>query len=167
MSYYDILLAKKLSGGGGGGGIEIEEGTFTPSSDVTSASVPFSKTHDTLPSVVLVWATTTALISDASNFGYQYLNMAHIFGNALRRASSGANTIVYGYYETRCRNSGASYVGGSSGMITKQESDQGTSFDYPRCWATESSINFPETTSTNYWRATYTYRWKAIWLSTS
>lgn len=146
---------------GGGGDIEMETGTWTPSSDVTRGSIPFQKTHDRPPSLYLVTKLGEFVAETNTNVNVLVVDIEAIFGS---KWYSGSTTSRAGFFGYSYRYTGNS-VSNGAGQITYGASDsRSSSSSYFRYWATETGLTPYANSTSRYWRSNYTYTWLALWL---
>jgi hypothetical protein len=145
-----------------GGGLETESGTWSPTSDTKRGTISFSNTHDEPPAAFLVYDAGSTTTSSASNILQLCVDFAALFdsdygGGFYTDQSKGirvnqiySSTSAYGYYNV----SRFAY----GGKDTRDSQDV-----YYRYFATETEIR-PCYDPNNYWRASRTYNWVAIWV---
>lgn len=143
-------------------GLTYETGTFTPTSDVATYNIAFSKTYATLPFLTLVLpaldAYDSTLNSAASAY---YLNWDTLLGVAVHQSST---TIYYGASNYRYRGTNATSTSSGTSTINYPDSNTGSNTtSYPRFWATESGMKAYSGTTSAYFRSGKTYRWIAVW----
>lgn len=140
----------------GGGGIEYETGTWIPTTDVSTGSIPFTNSHTTAP---FYYAVVDAKDSYDST---TYTNIGVIFtdwSQALGCSFYGTSTYIY--------EATANIMYRGSGMNLTTSNYWFTS-DIARIdWVSNVELK-PQTNSTSrYWRAGRTYKWIAIWAPTT
>lgn len=165
---YDVTnLAQLIVNVSGGGGLVYETGTYTPTSDVTSATVSFANTHSTLPAIVVMAEASNSLSSwtNYSLFEWNYINTGDLFGGAYPRSSA---YLGYGRVDT-IRKSNTSSLSASNANTLQYPSSatQDDSATYPRYWVTASSFKAYASNNSYYWRSGRTYKWIAVWAPTT
>ena len=145
-------------------GLVYETGTWTPSEDVASYTIPFTNTHTTAPFYYMVtdatgsYSSTTKTAYSCTYFCYGQLTGApqytsdgdELWGWIFKTAvSSDISTFWYDYNQ-----------------LLYSYNSSPSNADYPRDWATETGIKAFLTTSI-YWRAGRTYKWIAVWAPTT
>ena len=151
---------------GGGGGLEYETGTFTPAADVTDYDIQFANTHTTLP-FFTNYMLAANQYDDTLNsaLAINYINFESLYGAALYASSS---NIYYGRTENLYRGSSSTSMSTSSGTVTYPlSSEDTTSANYPRYWATNTHLSLHTRSASRYFRAGKTYKWIAVWAPTS
>lgn len=143
-------------------GVEVESGTWSPTSDTTRGTISFSNTHDEPPAAFLVYDAGSTNTSSASNILQLCVDFTALFdsdygGGFYTNLSKGINvnqfyssTSAYGYYNT------SSFKYGGKDTRDSQSA-------YYRYFASETEIR-PNYNPSNYWRARRTYNWVAIWV---
>lgn len=157
---YDVTTLAELIVNVSGSTIEMESGTWTPSSDVARGDITFTKTHTKPPTFAVI--TCAGYPSASSNVAFAIIDTDALLGvdipyssSAYRHAlavytyrpSSGSNTSVTGYQVTY----GATNTGS-------------TSATYYRYYATATKFTPYTGSAQRYWRSGTTYTWKAYWL---
>ena len=144
-------------------GFNYETGTFSPSSDVATYNISFSRTHSWMPFFAMVVDVTGTYDSTTNTSHYMcYHNYLQAWSELDKMASS---TNVYGYTHIAYRSAGtSSFVYNQYPFYYSFTNTSSTNQNYPRYWITETGIK-AQTVSTAYWRAGRTYRWFAIWTS--
>ena len=148
---------------GGGGGLEYEEGTWTPASDIASDTISFSNSHTTAPTIYFISPTSNMERNlDYSNFAVYFYNWEKIAGGIMAKTYGDAEhkyasiTNIYG------SNTGA--AASYTYMFTHSSDEVSADKTYPAYWATNTRIRAGSYLVGNYkWRTGYTYKWKAIW----
>lgn len=161
LAYVNGSLVTGTNSGGGGGGLEYESGTWSPSSNIARGDISFSKTHTSIPIMILL-ADTVGDYSTATytNFMFGFLNWYTAFGKSIPCTSSAVRyaSVVYVY-----RGSGSS-TSNSHLQLSALTNGTTSSIDY---YVSTSGFK-PYTGSTNrYWRSDRTYKWIAVWAPTS
>ena len=153
--------------GGGGGGLEYEEGTWTPSTDIADYTISFTNTHTVAPVFYSVFVADDIGTNTASdNLGMTYFNNGQWFGVG---ASTNENKTVT-QYAVLCQTYKSSATGSSYTCVrpTSPYNNSGdTNETYSRYWATETGIRAYSRSGARYWRAGRTYKWVAIWAPTT
>ena len=163
---YDVTALASMIvnvAGGGGSGLEYEEGTFSPSSDISRATVSFANSHADAPAVI-VFADVTNTADTTSNTGWLWVwfDYYKIWGSRIYYSSSSMRYAV-AYYTYR-GSSTSSLSTGSMLCSNNSDSSSSSSTSYPKYHATSTEFH-PYTNSTSrYWRSGRTYKWVAIWI---
>lgn len=154
----DGVRFEGTASGGGGGGLEYEEGTYTPASDVSRTNITFTNSHSTPPSIVYIQDMTNyqvvADVTASSNIWFIHYSGAKLF-----------NQVVPWYIDTS--SFGTAYAVDTYGYSTASRiSVASTTFSD----STTSSGVVDETgiyawshSTSRYWKAGKTYKWVAIW----
>lgn len=149
------------TGSGGGGGLEYEEGTWTPASDVAQPTISFVNTHTTRPFYVLISdVNDTPQATASSTMAWAMVSFYDTFGCGIY---SGANdTTAYHYARTlnSYRSGDSTTYGGYS--ITGLTGDTTAFMSYFL-----TNTNFKPYTGSRYFRPGRTYKWIAVWLPTT
>ena len=151
----------------GGGGLVYETGTYTPTSDVTSATVSFANTHSTLPAIVVMAEASNSLSSwtNYSLFEWNYINTGDLFGGCYPRSSA---YLGYGRVDTMRKSNTSSLSATNTNTLQYPSSETSDdSATYPRYWVTASSFKAYASNTSYYWRSGRTYKWIAIWVPTT
>lgn len=128
------------------GGLEYEEGTWTPTSDASSVTFPFTNSHSTAPALgIVVDATGTVVTTNYSPVLEISISFIRLFG--VKVQTTGTNLY----------NESAYLWSWETNMIRKSEKtyDLGLS---------TTGYTPPKYNSSYYWRAGRTYKWIAIWI---
>ena len=151
----------------GGGGLVYETGTYTPTSDVASATVSFTNTHSTLPAIVVMAEASNSLSSwtNYSLFEWNYINTGDLFGGGYPRSSA---YLGYGRVDV-IRKSNTSSLNVTNTISFQYPSSETSDANetYPRYWVTASSFKAYSSNNTYYWRSGRTYKWIAVWAPTT
>jgi len=146
-------------GGGGGSGLVYETGTYTPSSDVSSASISFTNTHTTRPFCVIMADTTETLANANSILLFGVSSWYDVFGTSFYKTESALRYArILNDYKT---STGAMQ---SNNEITELTGTNVTAFPY---WITESGFYAYTTLTTRYFISGRTYKWIAVWKPTT
>lgn len=162
---YDVTNLASLIvnvSGGGGSGLEYEEGTYSPSSDVARLTVSFANSHSKVPAfIVFADATNTSDTTSNSNWVWIWVDYYRWFGGGL---SFGSSSYRYASSLVLYRGSSTSTLSTATVHCTyNSDSSVASGTSYPRYWATETEFH-PYTNSTSrYWRSGRTYKWIAVW----
>ena len=150
---HTLLIEKQVSGGGSG--LEYESGTYTPSSDVSSASISFTNTHTTRPFCVIMADTTETLADTNSILLFGVSSWYDVFGASFYTTETALRyaRILYDY-----KSSTGSMQ--SNNAITALTGTGTATFPY---WITESGFYAYTTVNTRYFISGRTYKWIAVW----
>lgn len=151
----------------GGGGLVYETGTYTPTSNVASATVSFANTHSTLPAIVVMAEASSSSSSwtNYSLFEWNYINTGDLFGGGYPRSSS---AIGYGRVDViRKGNTSSLNVTNTTSLQYSSSETSDTNATYPRYWVTASSFKAYSANDSYYWRSGRTYKWIAVWAPTT
>lgn len=152
-------LATLIAAISSGSSIEMESGTFTPSTDYSHPTISFSKTHSAPPS--FAWIAYNGFTSSSSMMAFVLFDPVALFGFPLYY--NGSNTRKGAYFiGYRGTGSAATF---SSGVITYGPDNTGSSDNtYYRYFATESQFKPYSGSGQRYFRSSNTFSWKAYWL---
>ena len=146
----DGYIVLPPDGGGGGGGLEYEEGTWTPSEDVTRVTINFADSHTTAPMFVILQDTTgTAPMSTTDNVTCTIANFHNTYGEVPYTSGSSAYGRLQGGY-------GGNYAGVAYNNLSSLSSV-----------LSNSSFVASSNSTSRYWRAGRTYKWIAVWKPTT
>lgn len=145
---------------GGGGGLEYEEGTWTPSSDIARGAISFAKTHTEAPILVALSDATAKNDTTANtNVLFVYFDPYKIFGTGYPYTASALRYAI-AYFSYR----GSSSTSAGSLMIShNSDSTTASGTSYTRYWASPTDFHPYSNSTSRYWRAGRTYKWIAIW----
>ena len=133
-------------------GLEYETGTWTPASDIASASISFSNSHTETPLYILL-ADATGTYYDTAYSSYMYLfTDLRKTGCPLDISSS---TIRYGYIARQYRMTNTTSLSNASGNITNE-----TDFSN---YVSTTGFTAMSYSNSVYWRTGRTYKWIAVW----
>ena len=164
MSFFDVLLAKQLSGGGGGGsaGLEFETGEYiSGASRISKVPVQFANSHNSAPSIV-IFATTlesvgVSRIANEDVLFWTFWDYYKLFGGSCRAEASDGYALILASRWSR----GSNYS--MPKALPHKSSEIGEDATYPNYYATNSGFNaYYDDTRTFAPRASY--KWIAIWL---
>ncbi len=193
MNFYDVNLAKELSGGGGsqpsgsipisengtydvtafaeavvnvsdGGGLEYESGEITLTSNANTFEIPFQKSHSVPPAIFVV-------IEDYRPRPNADNMMALIYTNPKRLCdiewwTSSSAKSGYGVVDYIYKT-GSTYGGANStGLKTPDTDTADTDKTNSRYWVSETAIHVDQY-SYMQWKSGNTIKWIAIWAPTS
>lgn len=143
----------------GGSSIEMESGTFKPSSDIAHPTISFSNTHTTPPS--FAWIAYNGFVNTSSMMVFVLFDPVALFGFPMYYNSTSTRKGAY-FMGYRGTGTAASF---SSGIITYGTDNSGSSdTTYYRYYATESQFKPYSGSGQRYFRAANTFSWKAYWL---
>lgn len=137
---------------GGGGGLEYEEGTFTPTTDIARQTISYANSHDEPAAFVGIYDATNNNAVNGSNVFWQAVNVDSISGANIY-ASSSSSYVGYFYY---------GYKSSDTAITTAFVNL--TSFG---SWTTSSDFLAYCQSSSRYWRSGRTYKWIAVWAPTT
>jgi len=141
------------------GGLEFETGTWTPSENVVSATVPLLKQHDKPPMAFIIADAATSDVPEQSMIMNMYFDTFQGLGSSIQYD----NAYRYGFATYRARTTGTSVSTGNQDIRYPYTNPDATNNTYSRYWATESSIRAYSAYDTRYWRSGRTYKWIAVW----
>lgn len=150
---------------GGGGGLEYEEGTWTTSYDIATATLSFTNTHTDPPFFYVFYDASGADgLTSSSNCICVWTDFNQLSDTTLPESSS---NVVYAvasyYYMTSATDMSMSYS-----CINYPYSDTSVSAKYYyRYWCTASQLKARSASSSRYWRTGRTYKWIAAWKPTT
>lgn len=155
------LVLDPNGGGGGGSGLEYEEGTWTPTQDVSSYVISFAGTHSVAPYCFMIVDATGTYDSTTNSVYYlAYDNFHQAFG--VPQDINNDGTYVYGYVYRRWKNSATSTTGGVFMLQTPYTDSADSLNTESRYWATETGIK-ANSANSQYFLANRTYKWIAVW----
>lgn len=136
----------------GGGGLEYEEGTFTPTSAVSSKTISFSNAHTSPPYFIMVYDAdgTTSTPSNYTIIGWAFQYYGVKCGS------------YYGFVTSSQKTTG--YTSGKANLSYPFESTGTTTF-YPSYWVSNTSFFIQGADGNScYLRPEITYKWIAVWM---
>lgn len=139
----------------GGGGVEYETGTYTPTENIASPTINFVGTHQTAPSVaIMVDQSSTSLQNSdvTANFVFMLMNAYLLFGLNIPVNTGNIGKVSYAIRST-------------SGTITQQGTLLSTT--NASTFVSNTYIKPYTNSATRYWMAGRTYKWIAIWGTTT
>ncbi len=152
--------------GGGSGGLEYEEGTWTPATDIARGTISFSKTHTDMPVYVML-SDATDSYSDTTYSGHLwiYADYWKTNGSPIYQSTTSINyaRVVYVYRSTGTTSLTSSY---RDFTVNSDDTSDGSAM-YPRYWVNPSGFNPYLNSSSTYWRSGRTYKWIAVWAPTT
>lgn len=149
------LDAIAQGGGGGGGGLEYEEGTYTPSSDVAQPTISFVKSHTSRPFFVLIVDSSGTVPTSDSICVWSINSWYDLMGAGIAISSSQTNYARTLYlYKT---SSSVSSSGSNVSSLT------GTTYTAMPYYLTESGFTPDAGSTSRYFRSGITYKWFAVW----
>lgn len=154
---------KTLGTASGGGSLEVETGTFTPTTDVARPEISFTNTHTLPPCYVSIYDVGDTIQPSNSAVGMTYIDTYRLLGTGYVYSSSKLRygTIQYIYRGTSTTSLNTGTVHFTYNSDTPLPSNGSTS--YARYWATESKF-YPYTNSTTrYFYSGRSYKWVAVW----
>lgn len=152
-----IVLPPDGGGSPSVSGLEYEEDIYEPSADINQPTINFSKTHDTLPILIMMEdISETPQSVDSSNLFFTITNWYSCFNKTPDILAT------YTYYARQqyayTNNSGTSFTAtGYNINSLNSASSSGMGF-----WLTTSAF-MPRGGTNTYWRAGRTYKWIAVW----
>ena len=154
----------KVNVSGGSSGLEYEEGTWTPSSDVTRGTILFTNTHTKPPSIVILvdaYSENGSVTTANSDIAFVFVKIGDILGDSFpwyqTSETSRSNLLSYISQSTVT----TSPTVGGYGNISD---DVGSTDTYSSYYATSAGFYPYARSTTRYWRSGREYKWKAIWL---
>ena len=153
------LINSLLVNVSGGGGLEYEEGTWTPATDIADYTISLNNTHDKAPLFYMISDTTGTYDETAGNmYGVTFFNFGAIWPAVDASASAKQyGRVIYAY------RSNSSTVTSSAQTLTAY-STSGTTYASTdaRYWATETFIRARGDGSKQF-KTNRTYKWIAVW----
>lgn len=146
--------------GGGGGGLEYEVRTWSPASDIATATINFSKAHTNRPFCVILQDVTSGLAPSSSNLLWNIVSWYDLTGVGF--ATSGTATQYARVTFVTLSNSGSQSSSNFSISSLTSTGTSGLSYHL-----TNSSFTAYTNTTSRYWRANRTYKWIAVWKPTT
>lgn len=158
-----IVLPATGGGGGGGSGLEHEEGTWSPTTDVYTYTIPLQNQHATPPAYYTISIDSDGALVTNAMYSVCYVNVEQITGNSIKY-DDGTNYIdVYGY--TFIAYQSSNNLGNLRMLLTTPSSSTASiTTNDSRYWATPTSIKAYGNSSTRMWYASQTYKWNAVWI---
>lgn len=150
---------------GGGGGLEYEEGTYAPTSDVISPTITFSNSHATAPFFfAYIDVTGTYSSTTSSLHAVYYIEQYGAYGVTMDQSST---SVIYGVVARVYRTtSTTSLTIGTTYLTQRPDATPSMSGQamYPINWASNTRIRPNVTSDTAQTsRAGRTYKWIAVW----
>ena len=145
--------------------LEIETGTYTPSSNASRPTINFSKTHARVPSFIyLIDSSDASTLSANSGTSFLFNSSESSLNGSFPMTPDGYRygAAVWTYYGS---DSAAHYAGKMFDYPSTNPSSSDSS--YLRYYATESSFRPYIGSSSRYWRSGRSYKWIAIWVPQS
>lgn len=157
---YDVTTLAELIVNVSGSTVEMESGTYTPSSAQSRPTISFSKTHSEPP--VLAVAGIQSFPSETSSaIAFYLIDFERILGFPVKYNST---TNRYGFVYCWYRGTGTT-ASGSAVTLQCGASDPGSgSNSYFRYYANESALMPYTNSGQRYWRSGVAITWKAYWL---
>jgi len=139
--------------------LAYEEGTFTPSSDISRPSITFSNTHSTTPAYAAIFDISTGSTQTTDSISFvTYSDPYRMFGGTYAYAGSDRYATATAAFKTS--TGGNAFVG----FTEYSSDDSGDSTKvYSRYWATETEFRPWANSDSRYFRSGRTYKWIAIW----
>lgn len=162
---YDVTNLAQLIvnvSGGGGSGLVYESGTYTPTSNQSSATINFAQSHSTLPFMYIIAMQNSEVPTQNSVTLNIYLCFSDVFGGTYKKESS---TTIYGLNHKWYKS--ASSISSTGTDLTHPTSDQDSGTAYPRHYISESQIKFESGNTNRVLRSGITYKWIAVWAPTT
>lgn len=159
-----IVLPSTGGGGGGSSGLVFEQGTWTPTTSVSSYVLDFADTHTEAPFMYMVVDATNSY-DGTTNRGFvvMYHNFHQLTGVPFNVDNNG--TANYGYVAVRYRNTSTSSTSASYPLTYPYTNSGATNNTYSRYWATETGIRAE--CPNRSWNENHTYKWIAVWKPTT
>lgn len=155
-----FYTAAGIKTAGTGSGIEMESGTFTPSSAASRPTISFSKTHSAPP--VLAVAGIQGFPSETSSaIAFYLIDFERILGFPVKYNSS---TNRYGFVYCWYRGTGTTASGSAVTLQCGASNPGSGSNSYFRYYANESALMPYTNSGQRYWRSGIPITWKAYWL---
>ena len=144
--------------GGGGSGLVYESGTYTPTEDIARPTISFTKSHTTLPIMVMMSDTSAqSTLTNNSNLLWMIANPYTAFGQGYPYSSSAWRYALVSYaYKT---TSNPTYNGL---QISNSSSSSSSNANLGYYVATNGFYPLSNNNS-RYWKANHTYKWIAVW----
>ena len=160
------LVLDPNGGGGGGSGLEYEEGTWTPSEDVTEVTINFSNAHTETPFYVfLTDVTGTELTVVNSLIGWFFVDFYRATGQGV--PCNNASNVRYGVVGYMNRSgTGTSTSFNTNVLTTNSDNTASTSIYQSQYWVTTTGFKAYSDSAARYWRTGRTYKWMAVWKPT-
>ena len=160
----DDCVASIVGTHSGGGSIEMETGTYTPSSNTARPTISFTNSHSVPPAFVMISDTSSASgITSNSNTSWSIVDNYRWNGAGWPYSTSATR---YGLVTYSYRSSNSTTA--SSIQIQYNSDNTGTSdTSYYQYWATKSNFKPGSNSTSRYWRSGRSYKWVAIWKPTT
>lgn len=140
------------TGSGGGGGLEYEEGTVIPSSDISRLTISYTNTHNAPASFAGIYDMTNDSAVSGSCVFWQATNIVGIAGVPVY---SSASSIYRAYFIYGFKSSDTAIS--TTNVMLNDCAD----------WTTTNGFLAYCQSSNRYWRSGRTYKWIAVWVSTT
>lgn len=149
-----------------GGGLEYEEGTYTPASDVAEPSISFVNVHNE-PPVLVCLSDSSNSYDDTTNTNYLfvYTDFGKIANSPIYSASTAQHYVAILYRYRGTSSTSTSYASQTLSISSTDTTD--TANGYPRYWVNESRFKPSSNSASRYWRSGRTYKWIAVWAPTT
>lgn len=162
--FFDALgVLTQGTASGSGGGLEYEEGTFTPTSDVDHPTISFQNQHSSAPIFYAIAdvSDATGLTANSNTFCC-FVYTRELFGSAVPYNATGSYfRYAHGTYNYINSNSATQQNGFNCSKYGT--ADDGSANNMPSWWATSTAIKPSSSSTTRYWRSGRTYKWIAVW----
>ena len=166
--YFYTANGTKTAGtsSGGGGGLEYETGTWTPTEDVTTANISFSKTHATPPAIVCMSDTSTTGNTWVAQtlYYWSFINSDDLFGEPFGEFPiTSASNNGYGTVQYTRRTTGTTMSNQVHKLVTSSSDINDDSLNKSRFNATATGFKAYGNNASTMWRTDGIYKWIAIW----
>lgn len=142
-------------------GLEYEEGTYTPESDIARPTINFNNTHTEPPIFVAMYdATDDYDTTTTKNWGFLYFDFYKAWGIGYPYNSSSKRyeIVTYTY-----RGTSTSSISCTSTQISANSDSATTSSNSAKYFVTNTNFKPYSNSTSRYWKAGRTHKWIAIW----
>lgn len=156
-----------LDPNGGGSGSEYEEGTWTPSEDVTEVTINFSNAHTDTPMYVSLTDVTGTTIDVANSLiAWFFVDFYRTTGQGV--PCNGADNVRYGAVGYMNRSGTGTSTSFNTIVLTTNSDNTASSTVYQsQYWVTTTGFKAYSNSASRYWKTGRTYKWFAIWKPTA
>ncbi|MBR1910380.1 MAG: hypothetical protein IJ821_07325 [Lachnospiraceae bacterium] len=195
MNFYDVNLAKELSGGGGsqpsgsinisengtydvaafaeavvnvsggGGGLEYETGSITPQEDTELLEIPFSNQHNSSPMFFYVLADLNGVLPVDNSTIGNEYNYTVDTIGAVYTRGK-TDRNRYGYGQIAYQGTSSTTTSNIFTFDHDKTIPDGSGNSYPTHWCDNEKIKFHSYGSSRPIKAGLAYKWIAIWAPT-
>ena len=139
--------------------LSCEQGTFTPTADISHPSIPFAGTHSETPLYACVFDTSSYTLDTTDSIDtFIYADAYKMNGSTFPFNSNNRYVLVTATFKTSTSASGYNGAKNYSSDVLDDSSS-----NYPRWYCDNVAIKPYANSDTRYFRAGHTYKWMAVW----